>query len=265
MNALVLGTQGPLLAVRYLQEEHLHITLHNTGAVPVIVQTLAGHLWFPPPNPNVPPDRFPFPVTLTDRWLEPGAHCTAVGRISPRLIISRGTNYIDLEATYQEHRDGRYQSVTTSSMPHQSCCVIVADREETTSRVFISHKIPEDTDLARELQDLLKRAGIQAYVVEDDPRFDVDLWKDKIPDAIRRSEFTVVLWTAHALASLTEGVQREVDLSRQRGVPVALLKDPSIPLPRGFDGNHEWLPLEARTPYPSLVRAAETIYRQIQR
>ena len=264
MTTLAFAPESPWIEALYLDKVPVLFTLRNTGGDTVIIHSIEGYIWFPPAQPDLPPERFPFPAESAQHRLEPGESTTVIVHIRAPLAVQSGTNNVALEVMYQALRDGRFRPRASSVLPRNACCVIVKNREMTAKRVFISHKIPEDSESARLLQEMLRRAGIQGYMAEDDPRFDVNLWREKLPDAIRDSDFTAALWTAYAQAAPEAGVQREIAISDAHDVPVALLRELGVPLPRGFDQNREWQDLAIENLNASLARAAETLWREMK-
>ena len=87
--------------------------------------------------------------------------------------------------------------------------------------VFISHMFGgDDDDFAGTLKNDLEAAGLDGYLAEDTPRYDL-LISDKIREEIGRSSCLVAIITKHSRASAS--VHEEVGYALGRGIPVVLM------------------------------------------
>lgn len=125
--------------------------------------------------------------------------------------------------------------------------------------VFISHKDPQDEREATLLQHFLAKVGYRGYLAKFDRKPGVDIWKDKIPAAMRDSVCLAVLWTKNASTD-PRGVLREIELAKSMGKTIILAKEKDVAVPAGFPTDIEYF--EMPTPFSpnSLRDLAVTIF-----
>lgn len=124
------------------------------------------------------------------------------------------------------------------------------------ARVFISHKIPEDTPLAEDLARYLARAGFECYLAEHDKRPGFSLW-DKIRPELDRSAIVVALCTRRADGSAY--MRRELARGRAQRKPVYIALEAGATLPDGTPKGREWDPFETPLDREAMAKVAERI------
>lgn len=98
---------------------------------------------------------------------------------------------------------------------------------------FISHKDPQDTKRARCLAGFLSKLGFVGYISEDDHRPGMDLWPEKIPQAISDSIGVIILWTSRA-AKNPKNIYREITLAKSKRKRLILAQEKGAQGPRAF-------------------------------
>jgi len=108
-----------------------------------------------------------------------------------------------------------------------------------SKQLFISHKEPEDSDLARNLAHLLGKIGFKGYLSEDDHRPGLRLWEEKIPMSIRTSVGLVLLWTANASAN-SVNLLREIEMAKEAGIYLFPALEPGTDIPAALPKEVEY-------------------------
>ncbi len=128
---------------------------------------------------------------------------------------------------------------------------------------FISHKDPENTDLAKRLAHYLRKIGFNGFVAEEEKRPGLDLWVEKIIPAIDGCMGFIVLWTEEAMAR-PENVLRELDRAKERDKRLLLLIEREAKVPQAFPSSVEYVRVPSKAndqDLIDLVTNIEGIYR----
>ena len=124
---------------------------------------------------------------------------------------------------------------------------------------FISHKDPEDKERARHLASFLRKLGFVGYISEDDHRPGMDLWPEKIPQAVSDSIGVIILWTSHA-AKNPKNIYREITLAKSKRRQLILAKEKGVRGPRAFPKKKEYHTFERPLSITQLKKLACYIY-----
>jgi len=141
--------------------------------------------------------------------------------------------------------------------------LIIHDIRSTDKHFFISHKDPENTDVAKRLAHYLKKIGFYGFVAENEKRPGVKLWPEKILPAIDGCFGFVILWTEEARAH-PENLLRELARARDGSKRMVLLWEDRAGLPDGFTPLLEYVRLPAKVGEQDLVNLVtyiENTYR----
>lgn len=134
--------------------------------------------------------------------------------------------------------------------------IIIRRPNNTIADVFISFKQMEDISLARMLELHAQRAGLNPYIVINEPDPGKDQWV-RIEEAIKKSKAAFIIW-----GSRTEwgtGVQREVAMCRRHGVEEVLLLHRNIEVPELFKPTKkEYLRFDPDNPREAFAKAVES-------
>lgn len=137
----------------------------------------------------------------------------------------------------------------------QASYIIVKRPNSAIGDVFISFKQREDLPLARLLELHAQRAGLNPYIVINEPEPGRDQWL-RIEEAIKRSQAIFIIW-----GSRTEwgtGVQREVALCRKHAIEEILLLERDVEVPELFNGTrNEYLRYDPDDPREAFAKAVE--------
>lgn len=176
--------------------------------------------------------------------IDPGGRSeTVVVPFTVDLNIRSTTNHARIGVEYTTRAGGR----ATAVFDHPDTGFIVTLPIDPTpkSQLFISHKIPPDTRLARRLSYYLSKIGIRGYVAEDDPRYGHHMQTGKFSPEIDRSMALVVLWTKSASAD-PGTMSWEMDHARKRGKRLIVVKEGTVAPPADVPADLEYF--DASTP-----------------
>lgn len=171
------------------------------------------------------------------------------------LTLQWGTNYATINVTYRKDKTS-IQSVTFAN-PYTRC-IIINPIHPAEKHFFISHKDPEDTDLATKLNLHLTKIGFTGYVAENDRKPGTDIWSEKIFPSINDCVALIVLWTSAAAADAAT-IFREVEYARQRQKRVILLAEHGLEIPQIFQGDKEYVQLKGKITADELVSLVANI------
>src|SRR5438128_2289873 len=132
------------------------------------------------------------------------------------LLYKPESNLFGVWLCLRERTGDAWNNVPDEYYPRRSSVRIV-DRPNLQGHVFITFKDPENYLLASGVRLFLKRAGLGVYIARDDHAVGTNVWRSKIPEAIRRSRGLVVLWT-HVAALNPRGILREIDIANKYGI-----------------------------------------------
>ncbi len=108
---------------------------------------------------------------------------------------------------------------------------------------FISHKDHEDTEISRWLAQFLQKLGFIGYMSEDDRRPGINLWKEKISNAIKTSVAVIILWTSRA-AKNPDNIYREIEIANSFGKRLILSPEQGVTVPDNFSKDIEYYQFE---------------------
>ncbi len=98
---------------------------------------------------------------------------------------------------------------------------------------FISHKDPEDFNIASKLVHFLKKVGFSGYLSENDHGPGIDIWAEKIPSAIQSSVGVIILWTSRAARDPLY-IKREIKIAKSYKKPLILAREQRVRIPKIF-------------------------------
>lgn len=132
---------------------------------------------------------------------------------------------------------------------------IVIRRPNKIGDTFISFQQPEDIGLARLLESYAQRAGLNPFLVTNEPEPGTEHWI-RIEEAIERSRATFVIWGIRT--EWAKGVEKEIELTRQHRVEEILLLDRRVSeLPAIFKSDLEYQRFDHEHPGQGFARAIE--------
>jgi hypothetical protein len=178
----------------------------------------------------------PFKVVLSEATvtLQPGYQCRPIRVIfQVDLTLKPDSNFYRLRIFYFKSGEGKI-------LDHDPKKYIRFDRLGTgEKRFFISHKDPEDSEACHKLSRFLDKLGYVGYLSEKDLKTGLDLWKVKIPNAIKNSHCLIVFWTSQA--ALAPGrVYEEISLAKLYHKKIILARENGLTLPEGISVEQEW-------------------------
>ena len=246
----------PKPQITYLSEDlRLEMIFKNNSDSEVIVEYV--ELWFKSEDGLQAPKHSVSKPTL----IGPGCRSSVLSipfDVDPALCD--GTNYSSIKVRYSV-AGGPADEVLFDN-PYTS--YIILNPVPRTRVFFISHKDPQDTEIANELVRHLAKVGFTGYVAECDPRPGDDIWKDKIMPHIDTCVGMVVLWTAAASAD-PERILKEVDRAKKSDKKTILVVDRGAEIPATLGGDREYMEAHACISSPDLVSVVRAIMSQYKR
>lgn len=160
--------------------------------------------------------------------------------VTPHLYFRQYTNVFQVVVSYRRQNKrglGNRLKQSQRDLSH----LVVQPAPNIYGNIFISYKEPENRALAELLLALGKAAGFTPYIAPADMKPGSKIWREKIPQAIKASKATFVIWTSEA--PFGKGVRREIKISRRNGVPDILLLEEGVKPPLEHKGTDlEWTP-----------------------
>ena len=173
------------------------------------------------------------------------------------LRLHNGTNYAVIEV---EYRKGKLKESNTITFDFpDSRYVIIHSLHPPEKHFFLSHKDPENTELATKLNYHLNKIGFNGYVAENDQRLGLDIWDEKIIPHIESCVALVVLWTEEA-AKCSETIIREVKYAKEKGKRIMVLSE-EIEMPEIFQGTKEYGKTKGKIDSNDLIQLTDNIYK----
>ena len=164
-----------------------------------------------------------------------GTDVAANGLASPVIAVTptcqyrEYTNAFRVMVCYRINENGRLGDEVSEN--HSGSYLIVRSPATTLGNVFISFKQLEDIALARTVERYARRAGLNPYLIVDDPEPGGRHW-DRIEEAIKNAHTVVVIWNERT--DWGDGVKKEIALCRKHGVHELLLLEQSLAVPELF-------------------------------
>ena len=153
------------------------------------------------------------------------------------LSLSGGTNIPVLEAEYTIDK-------STPKKAHfghpDTKHVIINPKRSPEKHFFLSHKDPEDTDLASRLDRHLTKIGFIGYMAENYPRPGLDIWNEKIFPVIDDSVGMIVLWTQNS-AKTPKAILREIRYAKKKEKIIIPLVEKGTDIPDDLKGTKEYV------------------------
>jgi hypothetical protein len=173
------------------------------------------------------------------------------------------TNVFDVQVSYHRQVRNRLSKLLMEAKPRgESSFLIIRPAPSVFGNIFISYKEPEDRELAIVFYNLAVAAGFAPYMAPTDMKPGSQIWREKIPQAIRNSKAAFVIWTSKA--ALGKGVEREIRLCRTNKIPDILLLEEGVSPPSAHKATDlEWTPFkitEAAIVFANAIRS----YREMQ-
>ena len=219
-------------------KQHVQVVFRNSSAEAVTVTRVMCSF---PTEPGVDAKVYATDVPLD---IEPGGRSeAAVVQFTVDLGILHSTRYARIEIEYTTCAGSTRTAVF--GPPHTDFIIPLPINPSPKSQLFISHKIPLDTRLARRLSLYLSKIGVRGYVAEDDPRYGHHMHTGKFTPEIDNSRAVVVLWTAGASAD-PGTMSWEMDYARERGKRLIVVKEDAVGAPRDVPADLEYF--DASTP-----------------
>ena len=150
-------------------------------------------------------------------------------RVVPSLLFRPYTNDFEMKISYRRKKGPSWSRLLTKRYQQLDFYLIINPAPPGFGNIFISYKHEEDLALADLVRELARNAGFVPYTAPTDIKPGTRIWNEKIPQHIRSSKATFVIWTTNT--ALGPGVQKEIKISRKIGVPDVLLLEDGIPVP----------------------------------
>lgn len=170
------------------------------------------------------------------------------------LSLREYSNQYELTVEYNSENN---KEVRKESFPGKT---IIINKMGNRDKFFVvSHKDPEDTELAKKVQFYLERLGFGCFVAESERRPGLDFWNDKIIPRIEKCFGLIVLWTNEA-SKEPANILKEIELSIKHGRKVILLGERDIDPPDILEQNIEYFPFQSPIIQRDLIGYVQSVY-----
>ncbi|MGD0878452.1 MAG: hypothetical protein ABSA01_09945 [Anaerolineales bacterium] len=194
--------------------------------------------------------------------LAPGAVYELEVEIIPTPLYSEATNEFDVRVGFRI-TDGKRVGDPQYKMCPRPSFIIPREPKIHVGQVFISLKQPEDLVLGYRMAKMARRAGLVPFLKDDNRRLSEDIWKNTIEPAMRNSDICIVIWTDKTNWK-AEGVEREISICREIGIPEALFLEQDLPVPQLYEGSpNEWTLFDRKDPGVAFADGVEALRRRL--
>ena len=173
------------------------------------------------------------------------------------LELSGGTNTSTLQVEYlinkSVHRTVGFGIPDTKSL-------IIHPKHSPEKYFFLSHKDPDDRDIAQKLDHHLKKIGFNGYVAEDYPVPGFDIWNDKIFPSIDDCVGVIILWTENA-EKYSKNIFREIKYAQKKKKIIVILAEKDIEIPKIFPKTKEYVKADGDINDQELVKLVNVIHK----
>lgn len=177
------------------------------------------------------------------------------------LSLPMTTITYSITASYK--KVGASKAITiTYEAPTRS--IIVKPIRITSKYFFISHKDPDDLDLATKLDFYLRKIGLEGYIAENDRRPGLDYWDDKIFPAIDYCLAIIVIWTSNASKDC-KNILREVKYAKKNGKTIIPLIERDVTIPKLFENSKEYAWISANSTDVDLIQFVTDIEKNYEK
>jgi len=175
---------------------------------------------------------------------------------SADLSLTEHTNASGLEITYQK----KDKQVKTEYPTYHY--LLLKPIRPVKEHFFISHKDPEDTDIAKKFDRYLQKIGFKGFIAEIEKRPGTDIWKNKIFPGIDTCIALIVLWTENA-KKLPQNILKEMKHAKKQKKKIILISQKGINLPKSFPKYTEFIEIEkfSENVFSSTVQFIEETYK----
>jgi hypothetical protein len=228
--------------IPYLEDGYVYVLIRNNSGSEITLEKFAISLRT---EEGLKPYESVSERTVT---IKPGHACIPIPiSFKADLSLTYGSNCYSIKLFYKRYGS---QVLHTCSFPDAG--YIVIDRWGQGTAVFVSHKDPENTAMAKMLcERYMPKVGFKGYIAEGEALLGLDFLKRKIFPKIDESKVVVVLWTEEAVNS--ETIAKEIVYAKEKGKQIIVLKE-DIDLPSAlFNQNEEYLPANGKITDEDLV------------
>jgi hypothetical protein len=246
------SSSSPTLRTEYFQTKAIGLKVTNTSAQTILIKSAT--LKFQPDTGAAPNyvDKECAIRLLSNR------SATITVDVTPTPLYREATNEFEVGLKCHFEVGGR---LTDSFVErHPGFYVIINTPAPTLGKVFISFKQPEDQRLANILERYARRAGFEPRLFARDPDLGADQWKS-IEGHIAASHSAFIVWARRT--EWGEGVEKEVNICRTRGVKEILLIEDGLELPKLYKGTSSaYKRFDPDEPAPALSAAVASLRGQ---
>ena len=231
----------------YLNTRLIHIELRNGSDDKITISAISCKFEME--------DALNYPIKKPVNIPLPAGHRTQQSiQFDVGLELTSGSNSASVEIEYLTSQ----MKPKTITFQRTGSSIIIKNTPSRSS-YFISHKIPEDTNLAQRLVHYLEKIGFGGYNAESDRQPGQHIWNEKIYPTIDKSARLIVLWTAEA-EKHPEFIKKEIQYAKKKGkrIMAFIEKDtkPSGILPN----DTEYFEADSKVSERNLVMFVRSIY-----
>lgn len=173
------------------------------------------------------------------------------------LAMSAGTNCPTVEVEYTV---GGPTPKVVKFDKTVHCYAIITHAPDRRQSFFISHKDPEDTEIAKKLDHYLKKIGFRGYIAEENRQPGLDLWREKIFPQIESCTGLIVIWTEKA-KQYPKAICDEIEYAQKYDKRIIQLIEKNIDIQCILQNQNEYIHTNDKIVEQDLVDLVSSIYQ----
>ncbi len=237
----------PSLNVEYYEDIIIPVSITNNSIYSILVESVTFRF-------QTDRETHVYVEKACSKIVETGSLLNLEIPVSPTPEFRANTNAFEVSVIYKKSENQTLGPQQREWL--RGAYLIIKPLDQKLGQLFISVKQPEDLELAKLLQELAEHAGFTVYLATNDPQPGVPLW-DRIEPELKKSMSALILWTKHT--QWGTGVQHEIELCRNCGIPDILIIEQNLELPDSYKGTEiEYQRFNPDDPLKAFVKVITT-------
>lgn len=175
------------------------------------------------------------------------------------LELKMGTNAYTISVKFKPDGSSRMKNLPFNQ---HGMNLIIHPRRDLHDEFFESHKIPQDTPIAKKLKCYLEKSGFKGFVAEEDVRPGINLWDDKIYPSIDQCKALIVIWTKNSQRNQAS-IEREVKYAKEKNKPIIPIIERNLKVPKIISSEEEYFQVQKITD-EDLIKIVTTINKRYE-
>ena len=159
------------------------------------------------------------------------------------LELKMGTNAYTISVKFKPDGSSRMKNLPFSQ---HRMNLIIHPRRDFHDEFFESHKIPQDTPIAKKLKYYLEKSGFKGFIAEEDVRLGINLWDEKIYPSIDQCKALIVIWTKNSQKN-KKSIEREIKYAKEKNKPIIPIIEGNLTVPKIISSEKEYFKVQKIT------------------